>query len=80
MNPEEKQLLEQTAALTKETNELVRKIHRHVMVSSIMRGVYWIIIIGASLGAFWLIQPYIDSIRSLTGGGENQESIVDLLF
>ncbi len=80
MNPDEKKLLEETAELTRETSVLVKKIHRHVMMGSVLRVVYWIIIIGASLGAFWLIQPYIDSVRSFTGGGEGQESVVDLLF
>lgn len=80
MNPDEKKLLEETATLARETSVLVKKIHRHVMVNSVMRVVYWVIIIGASLGAFWLIQPYIDSVRSLTSGGESQESLMDLFF
>ena len=30
-----------------------------------MRAVYWLIIIGISIGAFYFMQPYIDSMRGL---------------
>ncbi|MCR4275015.1 MAG: hypothetical protein NUW02_03150 [Candidatus Campbellbacteria bacterium] len=80
MTPEEKKLLEETATLAKETNILVRKMYRHIMVGSVMRVVYWAIIIGASVGAFYLIQPYIDTIQSLTGNGDGEQSSIESFF
>jgi hypothetical protein len=80
MNPEEKKLLEETAAYAKETNELVKKMHKHIMWGSVMRIVYWAVIIGASVGAFYLIQPYIDSVKSLyEQAGDTQNSISNFL-
>lgn len=74
MTPEEKQLLEETVAITKETHRLVGKMYKHMMWGSVTRIVYWAVIIGASVGAFYLIQPYIDSIKSLTGNGDGEQN------
>lgn len=79
MNPEEKKLLEETAALVKETHGLVKKIHTHIMWGSVIRVGYWVVIIGASVGAFYLVQPYIDALKGSFGGenGTTQNSLIE---
>ncbi len=82
MNPDEKKLLEETAELSRENNKILHQLRRSLVWGRIMHTLYWVIIIGASVGAFYFIQPYIDSVRSLTGGGESQgtqSTLQDLL-
>ena len=63
MNPEERRLLEETAASVKENNTLLKKVHRSLVVSRTIKIVYWTIIIGVAIGAFYFLQPYVDSIQ-----------------
>lgn len=68
MNPEEKKLLEETHRLAEENNALLHKMNRSMRWARIMRIVYWVFIIGSAVGAFYLIQPYIDQMKSLYEG------------
>jgi hypothetical protein len=62
MNPNEKELLERTFQLAKENNHILRGIKRAGRWSSFFRIVYWILIIGASLAAYYYAQPYIEPL------------------
>ncbi len=62
MNPEDKKLLTETFELAKENNALLKKIYSNIVWGRVLRAVYWVVIIAASVGAFYAIQPYIDSI------------------
>ena len=68
MNPEEKQLLEKTAAMTAENNEMLRGMQRSMRIARFMSILYWVFIIGSAVGAYYLIQPYINSISDTYGG------------
>ncbi len=68
MNPEERSLLEKTYALAEENNTLLKKIHRSNRFSLIVKSIYWFLIIGLSVGAFYFIQPYINSLTGTVGG------------
>ena len=74
MDPEDKIKLERALALSEENNELLRKIHRSLKLSRWVRVLYWVILLGASIGAFYYLQPYIDQVLgtygSLRGGIE----------
>ena len=65
MDPESKQLLEKTFELEKDNNTMLHKIRRGQQWSSFMRIVYWLIIIGVSVGAFYFMQPYVNKLMSL---------------
>ena len=45
-----------------ENNKMLHSMRRTARFGMILHSVYWIIIIGASIGAFIYIQPYIDEI------------------
>lgn len=62
MNPNEKELLEKTYELEKENNRMLRSIRNSGRWSLIFRVFYWLIIIGLSVGAFYFIQPYLQSL------------------
>lgn len=65
MNPEERKLLEKTLQLTVENNLILHKQQRAARWGTAFRIIYWVFIIGASLGAYILIQPYVDQIKGL---------------
>jgi len=76
MTPEEREMLEQTLELTRDNNKILHKIRRNNIISSIIRALYWIIILGTAFGAYYFIQPYL----SMIGEGyieirENIESV-----
>ena len=67
---EEKELLE----LTKENNEILRKMRRSLFWGRVFKAVYLIIILGVTFGAYYFIQPYLEGVlgtyQSLLGGAE----------
>lgn len=64
MNPKEKELLEKTYELEKENNHMLRGIRNSNRWSLFFRLFYWFIIIGLSVGAFYFIQPYLESLMN----------------
>ena len=74
MTPEEKQLLEKIASQVDENNGILRGIRRTQRMSTVMKVLYWLLIIGLSFGAFYFIQPYIDMLKGVSGGIQNDSS------
>ncbi len=62
MDPETKRLLEENLALTKETNHLMKKIVSAQRWGRVFHVLYWVLIIGASVGAYYFIQPYLQLV------------------
>ena len=73
MDPELRDLLEETHALTKENNQILHGIRRSQRIASFMRALYWIIIIGITFGSFYLFQPYINKMLDLYSSISNTE-------
>jgi hypothetical protein len=65
MTPEEKNLLERTYKLAEENNGILKSIRRGNRFSIFMRLLYWVVIIGASVGAYYFIQPYINQVLGM---------------
>jgi hypothetical protein len=76
MDEETKKMLEETLALSKENNKILHSLRRSLRMQRIMTILYWVFIIGSAVGAFWLVQPYIDAI---TGSSSGSQSGSDLL-
>jgi hypothetical protein len=72
MSPEERELLRRSIALAEENNDILRSIQSSMRFARFMSILYWVIIIGASFGAYYLIQPYIDTLMSVYGGAKGQ--------
>ncbi|OHA20038.1 MAG: hypothetical protein A2836_01530 [Candidatus Taylorbacteria bacterium RIFCSPHIGHO2_01_FULL_45_63] len=72
MDPDEKQLLSETYELAKENNEILKKMRRVSRWAIAFRVFYWSVIILLSLGAYYLIQPYIDQLRGVYSGFGDQ--------
>lgn len=55
-----RELLEQNLELNQQNNELLHKIYRSIVWRRIIRIVYWVVIIGVAIGAFYFLQPYVE--------------------
>jgi hypothetical protein len=67
MTPEEKELLKRTAKLAEDNNDILRSMQRSMRIQRFMSVVYWVFIIGSAVGAYYLIQPYIEQLLALYG-------------
>jgi len=83
MDPNTNQLLRDILEKTEENNKLLKKIHRANMWGRAFRIFYWLIIIGVTLGAYYFIQPYIESLlgayQSLISGVETIQGSAESL-
>ena len=71
MNPEEKELFKRSIALSEENNDILRSIQRSLRFSRLMSVIYWVFIIGSAVGAYYLVQPYIDSLSGAYSGASS---------
>ncbi|HPX52185.1 MAG TPA: hypothetical protein PLE26_00125 [Candidatus Paceibacterota bacterium] len=54
---------EKLLKLIEENNKMLRKIRRNQKISSWIKTFYWIIILGTLFGAYYFLQPYINSFN-----------------
>jgi len=80
MNPQEKELLEETAGLARENNKILRSLRRSARVGQIIRVAYWVILIGASVGAYYYIQPYLEQLLGVYTGLQNGVGNINSFF
>ncbi len=77
MPPYEKNLLEETAKTTQENNRILRKMERALWFSRLFSFIKVIFILGATLGAYYYIQPYIETLLGLYGSGVPDSSSIE---
>jgi len=77
MNPNEKEIYD----LVKENNHMLKGMRRANRFSSILRVIYWILIIAVSVIAYNFIQPYLNSAlnayQNLQGSINSVKSVVN---
>jgi uncharacterized membrane protein len=71
MQPEEKEMLKKALELSQENNKILHSIRRQMLAGRIFRIVYWVAIVGAAIGVYYYITPYIDSAVGAYGGIKN---------
>ena len=74
MNPYEKELLEETRKLAQENNKILKGLRTAHRWSTFFSFFYWILIVGVSVGAFYFLQPYVDTILKTYSTIENDFS------
>ena len=62
MTPEEREILRRVAALAEENNALLKKTIRRGRVAAAFRFLYWLVVIGLSVSAYYYVQPYIEKM------------------
>jgi hypothetical protein len=67
MTPEERELLHRSVALSEENNNILRGIQRSMRFSRFVSILYWVFIIGSAIGAYYLIQPYVEAVTGAYG-------------
>jgi len=68
MDAESKKLLQDTFNLAQENNNMLHEIRRGERIRRFMNFIYWVFIIGSAVGAYYIIQPYIESLTSTYTG------------
>ncbi len=67
MDPESRKLLEATYSLEKENNKMLHVMKRSMFWARVMSIMYWLVIIGVSIGTFYFVQPYLDQVVKMYG-------------
>lgn len=62
MTPEEKSVLLRTHELAEENNKILRKMRRASRLGMLMHALYWVLIIVVGFGAFYFVQPFVESL------------------
>jgi len=62
MSPEEKSLLERTYKIAEENNVILKSMRSTARWGLALRVSYWVLIIALSFGAYYFIQPYLESL------------------
>lgn len=67
MDPESRKLLENTHSLAEENNKMLHAMRRSMFWSHVSSALYWVVIIGISVGAFYFLQPYVNQLIKTYG-------------
>lgn len=62
MDPKERELMEEAVSLARENNEMLHAMQRSMRLARLVRILYWTLIIGSAIGAYYYFQ---DSIQAL---------------
>ncbi|HYC34698.1 MAG TPA: hypothetical protein VEC13_03110 [Candidatus Paceibacterota bacterium] len=54
--------IDETYELSLENNKMLRSIQKRARWSFLGRLVYWIIILGVAVGAFYYVKPYVEDL------------------
>jgi hypothetical protein len=83
MNPEEKELLKETAELTRENNKILKSMRRSARFSAFLRFIYWAIILGGAVASYYFIEPYLTAVingySQIQEGSSNVKGVSDNL-
>ena len=74
---EDREMLKKILDISEQNNKMLKKLHRAMWVKSVFSFIYWLLIIGAAVGAYYYIQTYLDQILEIYSGGAS--SIGDFL-
>ena len=65
MDPEDKRALDKVLELTEENNKILRQIRGSQKNAKMFRAIYWVVIIAITVGSYYLVKPYIDTVKGL---------------
>ena len=74
MTPEEHRILMETREMVEENARILKRIQLSNRASLVLKVLYWVVILGASFGAYYLIQPYVDAIKGSVGAASGDTS------
>ncbi len=62
MTPEERDLLFKTHELAEENNKMLRSLRNAQRWDRVIKYGYWVVIIALTFGAYYFIQPFMESL------------------
>ncbi len=65
MDQEVKTLLEETKKLVEDNNKILHSIQKRERLSFLVRILYWLVIIGIGVGAFYYVKPYMEQLMKV---------------
>ena len=68
MESDERKMLTQTLKLAEENNKLLKKMNRSIQWGRLFKMLYWVVIIGSAVGAYYFLQPLFESFKETLGG------------
>ncbi|MEX0672766.1 MAG: hypothetical protein WDZ82_03505 [Candidatus Paceibacterota bacterium] len=68
MEPDERRKLERILELVEHNHSRVDKLYRAMQWGRIFTFIYWVLLIGIAVGAFYFIQPYIEQLGDFYNG------------
>lgn len=81
MLPEERKLLEKSVSLAEDSNKILHSMRRSMFWGRIVKTIYWVLIIGSVIGAYYFIQPYVDKVigvyNAAQGNIQNVNNIIN---
>lgn len=76
MDPEIKRKLDILTAKVDENHRLIKKIRNRQRTAAMIKVIYWVLIIGIALGAYYYVKPLYESlVNAYTQGSENLKSL-----
>ena len=64
---ETKELLEKELEIAQENNKILKKIQRGMRLGSFFSILYWLFILGTAVGAYYFLQPFVESFGGILG-------------
>ena len=59
-----KKILQENTKIARENHRLLKKIYRSIKWAGFFRMIYWTILFGSAVGAYYFIQPLIDTAQN----------------
>ena len=64
---ETKELLEKELEIAQENNKILKKIQRGMRLANFFSILYWLFILGTAVGAYYFLQPFVESFGGILG-------------
>ncbi len=80
MDQDTEKRLENIEKMVMDNHRMLKKLRRAQIYASIWRTIYWAVIIGSAIGAYYYLQPYIEQYKTLYDKIGNQAQSVSNFF
>lgn len=64
MSPEERVLIERVLEVTEQNNKMLKLLYRASVMGRIIKTIYWFVIIALTVGSYYVLQPYLDLLKT----------------
>lgn len=74
MDEDLRSLIEETNELVKENNKMLHSLRRQARLGFLARFLYWLVIFGIGVGAFYYVKPYVEQLIKVYESVKETES------